>query len=198
MGAEDSDVELVGRMALGDEKSMRIFYERYKAMVGKLARAAGMADADARELVQEAFLRAWQSAGSFRGEASAGSWLRGIVRHLIADHVDAAVKARAVFAAAAPGEDDNPGSAPESAAPEHGPDKLLELARAKQCIDQCLRKLSALHREVLSLRICGAQLKEQEVARLLGVPVGTVKSRTSIALRALAACVEQCAGRTHG
>ena len=81
---------------------------------------------------------------------------------------------------------------PEAEAPQHGPQALLELAQAKRCIDACLAKLSRLHREVLSLRICGPELKEREVAKLLGVPLGTVKSRTSIALRALAACVERC------
>jgi RNA polymerase sigma-70 factor (ECF subfamily) len=192
--AEDSDAELVGRIALGDEKAMRVFYERYKGMTGRLARAGGMSDADARDLVQEAFVRAWQSAGSFRGESSASSWLRGIVRHLIADHVDAAVRARAVFVTPKAGEGD--GVEAQPAAPDPGPEKLYELAHAKQCIEQCLRKLSAMHREVLSLRICGRELKEQEVSRLLDVPVGTVKSRTSIALRALAACVEQCSGRS--
>ncbi|MBI3372428.1 MAG: hypothetical protein HY017_11835 [Betaproteobacteria bacterium] len=40
MQAEESDVELVGRVALGDERAMRVLYERYKAMVGRLARAS--------------------------------------------------------------------------------------------------------------------------------------------------------------
>jgi len=44
------------------------------------------------------------------------------------------------------------------------------------------------------LRVCGAGLGEQAVARLLGVPLGTVKSRTSVALGALAGCVRTCAG----
>ena len=176
---------------------MKVFYERYKGMVGRLARANGLSDPDARDLVQETFMRAWQSARAFRGQASAGSWLRGIVRHLIADHIDAAVKNRSVFVASSPDSERETDAAEQVVAPEPGPERLLELARAKQCIDQCLRKLSTLHREVLSLRICGPELKEQEVARLLGVPVGTVKSRTSIALRALATCVEQCAGVTH-
>jgi DNA-directed RNA polymerase specialized sigma24 family protein len=105
--------------------------------------------------------------------------------------VDEAVKARQVFAEM--GDEDAP--APAS---EPGPERLAELAQARRCIDQCMRKLRAPHREVLALRVCGAELKESDVARLLGVPIGTVKSRTSIALRALAACVEQCAGSSHG
>ncbi|MBI3373380.1 MAG: RNA polymerase sigma factor [Betaproteobacteria bacterium] len=197
MQAEESDVELVGRLALGDEPAMRVLYERYKGVVGRLARASGMADPDAREIVQETFLRAWQSASSYRGEGSAGSWLRGIARHRIADHIDAEVKKRSVFVSPNPDPEDNIDATPETIAPEPGPEKLLELARAKQCIEQCLQRLSALHREVLSLRIFGQELKEQEVARLLDVPLGTVKSRTSIALRSLAACVAQCSGMTH-
>jgi RNA polymerase sigma factor (sigma-70 family) len=195
--AGDSDVELVGRIALGDESSMRVFYERHKAMVGRLARASGLPDDDARELVQETFVRAWRSAATYRGEASAASWLRGIVRHLVADHVDAAVRARRLFVSQeAQVSGEGPAEA-DATAPGPGPERLAELAQAKRCIEQCLAKLSVPHREVLALRVCGAELKEQEVARLLGVPLGTIKSRTSIALRLLAACVERCTGTAH-
>lgn len=179
---------------------MKIFYERHRVMVGRLAFASGLPEADAAELVQEAFFRAWNAARSFRGQSSAASWLRGIVRHLIADHIDAAVRARAVFVAqkgAEEDEEEDPAAQAES--PWPGPQKLLELAQSKRCIDGCLAKLSKLHREVLSLRITGPEYKEQEVAKLLGVPLGTVKSRTSIALRSLSACVERCTeGGSHG
>jgi len=195
--AGDSDVALVARIALGDERSMSVFYERHKAMVGRLARAGGLTDDDARELVQETFVRAWRSAATYRGEASAASWLRGIARHLVADQVDAAVRRRGLFVAQdARISGDGPAEM-DAAAPEPGPERLAELAQAKRCIEQCLTKLSVPHREVLALRVCGAELKEQEVARLLSVPLGTVKSRTSIALRLLAACVERCAGIAH-
>jgi RNA polymerase sigma-70 factor (ECF subfamily) len=176
---------------------MTIFYERHKAMVGRLARANGLSDDDARELVQETFVRAWRSAAAYRGEASATSWLRGIVRHLIADHIDAAVRSRKLFVAQEVRLGGDEPSAADAATPEPGPERLAELAQAKHCIDQCLGKLSVPHREVLALRVCGAELKEQEVARLLEVPIGTVKSRTSIALRLLATCVERCAGIAH-
>ena len=197
MHAGESDAELVGRIALGDERSMRVFYERHKAMVGRLARASGLPDDDARELVQETFVRAWRSASTYRAEASVTSWLRGIVRHLVADHVDAAVRARGLFVWQEAKMGDDWQAEADAATPEPGPERLAELAQAKRCIEQCLAKLSVPHREILALRVCGAELKEQEVARLLSVPLGTVKSRTSIALRLLAACVERCAGIAH-
>jgi len=146
--AGDTDVELLGRIALGEETAMRLFYERHKAMVGRVTKAAGVPLADARELVQETFVRAWRGASSFRREASAAAWLRGIARHLIADHVDAAVKTRRVFV---PTPDDEEHASTASSAP--GPERLAELAQARRCIDQCMRKLSAPHREVLALRV---------------------------------------------
>lgn len=192
METKDPDFELVGRMAAADEAAMSVFYARHKALVGRLARNSGLGDAEARDLVQEAFLRAWRSAPSFKGLSSPRSWLCGIVRHLIADHIDAAVKSRAIFVAPRPGTEAAEEGNWQAADPGHGPEKLLELAQAKQCIAACLKKLGKLHREVLMLRICGPELKEQEVARVLGVPLGTVKSRTSIGLRALGQCVEAC------
>ncbi|MBV8031117.1 MAG: RNA polymerase sigma factor [Betaproteobacteria bacterium] len=180
---------------------MKLFYERHKSMVGRLAFASGLSDTDAADLVQEAFIRAWGAAGSFRGQSSAASWLRGIVRHLIADHIDAAVRGRSVFASPRPpaGEEDEEDYAARAESPDPGPEKLAELAQSKRCIDSCLAKLGKLHREVLSLRITGPEYKEQEVAQLLGVPLGTVKSRTSIALKQLSACVTRCSeGGSHG
>src|SRR5882672_10834123 len=103
-------------MALRDEEAMKVFYERHKGMVGRLAFASRLPESDAAELVQEAFFRAWSAAPSFRGRSSAATWLRGIVRHLIADHIDAAVRTRAVFARPAPVlEGEDPG--PEAEAP---------------------------------------------------------------------------------
>ena len=119
------------------------------------------------------------------------------MRHLIADHIDAAVRARAVFARPV-ADSEGETLVPEAESPAPGPEKLAELAQAKSCIDGCLGKLGTLHREVLSLRITGPELKEREVAALLGVPLGTVKSRTSLALRALAACVERCMEGKNG
>jgi len=195
--SKDPDFELIERMAAGDEGAMTIFYERYKGLVGRLARHSGLDDADARDLVQEAFLRAWQSARTFRALSTARSWLRGIVRHLIADRIDAAVKARAVFVSPSRSAEADEEKAHQAPAPGYGPEKLMDLAQAKECIVRCLKKLSSLHREVIELRICGAELKEQEVAKMLGIPLGTVKSRTSIGLNALARCVEDCReGRT--
>jgi RNA polymerase sigma-70 factor (ECF subfamily) len=198
--ARDSDIELVGRMALRDEAAMKVFYQRYGVMVGRLAFASGLGETDAADLVQEAFMRAWNAAASFRGQSSAASWLRGIVRHLIADHIDAAVRARAVFVAPRATDDEDeedPGA--QAVSPAAGPEKLAELAQSKRCIDGCLAKLSRLHREVISLRVTGPEFKEQEVAKLLGVPLGTVKSRTSIALKSLSACVRRCTeGGSHG
>jgi len=196
--AGESDIELLGRMALKDEAAMKLFYQRHKVMVGRLAFASGLSDTDAAELVQEAFFRAWNAAGSFRGQSSAASWLRGIVRHLIADHIDAAVRSRAVFATPRPaGDEDEEDYAARAESSDPGPERLAELAQAKRCIDTCLAKLGALHREVIALRVTGPEYKEQDVARLLGVPLGTVKSRTSIALKSLAACVKRCSGGDH-
>ena len=77
---QDLDLELIARIAAGDEQAMTTFYERHKGLVGRLARHSGLSDADACELVQEAFLRVWQAAHSFKGLSTVRSWLRGIVR----------------------------------------------------------------------------------------------------------------------
>ncbi len=82
-----SDIRLVGEVLRKDRKATAEFVERFTDSVYSYVRRRVMPQAETVEdLVQEVFLAAWYSLGSFRGEASLRHWLLGIARHKIEDY----------------------------------------------------------------------------------------------------------------
>ena len=127
----------------------------------------------AEEIVQDTMLAVWRGAGSFRGESSVRSWVIAIARRQTRDRLRGR-RLRVVddaFLADQPGSD--PG--PEVTALDRA--ELAEVTRA-------IRELASAHREVLGLAF-GSGLSLPEVAAVLEIPVGTVKSRLSAARTAL-------------
>ena len=127
----------------------------------------------AEEIVQDTMLAVWRGASSFRGESSARSWVIAIARRQTRDRLRGR-RLRVVddaFLADQPG----PGPGPEAMALDRA-----ELAEVKSAI----RELAPAHREVLGL-VFGSGLSLPEVAGVLEIPVGTVKSRLAAARTAL-------------
>ena len=127
----------------------------------------------AEEIVQDTMLAVWRGAASFRGESSVRSWVIAIARRQTRDRLRGQ-RLRVVddaFLADQPGSD--PG--PEVTALDRA-----ELAEVRSAI----QGLASAHRELLGL-VFGSGLSLPEVAGVLEVPVGTVKSRLSAARTAL-------------
>jgi RNA polymerase sigma-70 factor (ECF subfamily) len=133
--------------------------------------------ASAEDVVQEALIRAWRNPDVLtNGKGSTRGWLLTVVRNLVID--------RARARAARPAEvADDPEAHP--AVRDHA-----ELVATSVTIQTALRDLSEEHRVVLQqLYLEGRSLNE--AAERLGVPTGTVKSRSYYALRALRAAMQR-------
>lgn len=131
----------------------------------------------AEELVQEAFVRLWQSASRFdpaRGTASAFAFT---IAHRVAVDLHRRSAARPRLAASA-GED------ALAAAPDSGAEDELDRIATDFLVREALDALSPKHREVLLLTF-DEDLTDAGIADRLGIPVGTVRSRTYYALRAM-------------
>jgi RNA polymerase sigma-70 factor, ECF subfamily len=135
----------------------------------------------AEDVVQETMLRAWRKADHFDpARGTLRGWLYGILRNLIVDVARSAAS--------------RPQTIPIAIDPA-GPDEVDTLIRSLT-VASALQRLSVEHREVVYY----CALKQQphaEVARLLGVPIGTIRSRLFYAREALkAAITETAAGET--
>jgi RNA polymerase sigma-70 factor, ECF subfamily len=167
------DAGLLRRIGQGDEDAMAAFYREHGRVVFAQVLLVAGERVLAEEIVQDTMLAVWRGAGAFRGESSVRSWVIAIARRQTRDRlrgrrlqvVDDA------FLADQPG----PGPGPEVMALDRA--ELAEVMGA-------IRELAPAHREVMGLAF-GSGLSLPEVAGVLEIPVGTVKSRLTAARTAL-------------
>ncbi len=170
---------LLRRIGEGDEDAMSAFYREHgRVVLGQALLVAGERVL-AEEIVQDTMLAVWRGAASFRGESSARSWVLAIARRQTRDRLRRR-RLRVVGGALVA---DQPSSDP-------GPEAIAldraELAEVRNAI----RELAPAHREVLGLAF-GSGLSLPEVAEVLEIPVGTVKSRLAAARGALSRILEE-------
>ena len=167
------DAALLGRIGRGDEDAMAAFYREHGRVVLAQVLLVVGERVLAEEILQDTMLAVWRGAGSFRGESSVRSWVIAIARRQTRDRLRGR-RLRVVDDAFLA---DQPSSSP---GPEVTALDRAELAEVREAI----RELAPAHREVLGL-VFGAGLSLPEVAGVLELPVGTVKSRLSAARTAL-------------
>jgi RNA polymerase sigma-70 factor, ECF subfamily len=167
------DTGLLRRIGQGDEDAMAAFYRKHGQVVFAQVLLVAGDRVLAEEIVQDTMLAVWRGAGSFRGESSVRSWVIAIARRQTRDRL----RGRRLRVADDAFLADRPGSGP-------GPE-VMALDRAELAeVMGAIRGLAPAHREVLGLAF-GSGLSLPEVAGVLEIPVGTVKSRLSAARTAL-------------
>jgi len=179
---DDAEATLLARVAAGErEAPMAELYARYGARVYGLGlRLLGDASLS-EELVQETFVRLWQSAGRFDAtQGSVRGWVWMLARRVAIDlQRRAAVRPRAV--APGTGAEGEPGAAPvDRLVAEDDVDRTLESLDVRDALE----RLTPKHREILALGY-DEGLSQTQIAARLEIPLGTVKTRTYHALRAL-------------
>ena len=167
------DAGLLRRIGEGDQDAMASFYREHGRVVLAQVLLVVGERALAEEIVQDAMLAVWRGAGSFRGESSVRSWVIAIARRQTRDRL----RGRRLRLVDDTYLADQPSSGP-------GPE-VTALDRAELAeVTGAIRELAQSHREVLGL-VFGSGLSLPEVAGVLEIPVGTVKSRLTAARTAL-------------
>ncbi len=169
MAIDQDDVELVRRMAAGDEEALRALYAAYGQRMYAYAFRLTTDAAVAEEVVQDCLVAAWQGARRFRGEGRVIAWLLGIVHH----------KALNTMRGRPPALELPTGSA-EPPAREPAPEEQAVRSERAHLVRAGLGRLSPKHRVVLEL-VFYQGLTLNEVAQVCRCPLGTVKSRLSYA-----------------
>jgi RNA polymerase sigma-70 factor (ECF subfamily) len=141
---------------------------------------------DAQDVVQEAFLHAYQSLDSFKGDAQFFTWLCRIAMNTA---ISLRRKRRAVVPIEA-GPNGESGIDPPDESDEADPSHGMAQAEQGRRIHQALGRLSGEHRSVLVMKDMEG-LKYEQMADLLGVPIGTIRSRLHRARLELRAILEE-------
>ncbi|MBK4734003.1 sigma-70 family RNA polymerase sigma factor [Noviherbaspirillum pedocola] len=163
----------VERAQKGDQQAFSLLVDAYHTRVWRFLLKWVRNRDDAEELVQETFLAAWRALPSFRAGSQFSTWLLGIALNLARNHHNRTVKklSRNVELDETIYMDTPSGSDIE-------PDRQLERLQTMEALQQAIDNLPEDMRQVLIMvRLEGMQL--EEVAEILGIPSGTVKSRLS-------------------
>ena len=173
-----TEQELVRAAAGGDTEAFARLVRTYENKIYSLAfRMCGSAD-DASDIAQEAFLAAWRGLPSFRGDSGFATWLYRLTSNAAIDYLRRQKKQRGDMSL----DDEELGLDAVDTAP--GPQDAAERTEVRSVVAAGLQELSEGHRQVLVLREIQG-LSYEEIADVLEVDLGTVKSRISRARSAL-------------
>ena len=177
--AGTADEALLLRVGAGDEGAFRELFARYTAVSHALAFRLVRQAQVAEEIVQEAFLAVWRTPERYDpARGSVRSWLMGTVHHRAVDAVrrEQAQRRRTDQAAAlAPRIAEDPIDDVVSA---------LDLPRERRLVQKALAGLPDEQRDVIQ-RMYFDGMSQSQIAERTGLPLGTVKSRTLLAMRRL-------------
>ncbi|MFN0009718.1 MAG: sigma-70 family RNA polymerase sigma factor [Planctomycetota bacterium] len=177
----DSLAPLVARVALGDEESLRALYEATGPLVLGLASGILKEETESEETLVDVFVQVWQQAGRYdpvRG--SVVSWIAMLARTRAIDRRRRGLRNHVI---ALPSEGDRIGRyAPRETAP--GPAEVFQGGEDRARMKQALAALPSEQRRAIEAAFYGG-LSYSEVARELGEPLGTIKTRIRAGLAAL-------------
>ena len=170
-------MELVQRIAGGDQRALGALYDRQVTLVHSLAlRLLGDAD-DAEDVVEETFWQVWRHASRY--DASRGSvptWLCSIARSRALDVLRAA-RRRPKHVASSIEHDDDTTLASPGASPLRG----AEESEQRALVRGALAELPPDQREAIELAYFGG-LSQSEIAERTGQPLGTIKTRIRLGM----------------
>ena len=171
-----TDGDLIRRVARRDANAFEALYHRFARPVFSLALRRLGDRMRAEDAVQETFAAVWRSARTYKPDRGAGApWLYAVARNAIVDRSRSRTEP--------------PGEVPDIASTELGPDERAEESYVSWRVHRALESLSPNERDVIELAYYGG-LSQSEVADFLGIPLGTVKTRTRAGLGRLADLLE--------
>jgi RNA polymerase sigma-70 factor (ECF subfamily) len=173
---EPTDGELIERTATGDRSAFEELHRRYRrAVLGLAVRRLGDRGR-AEDATQDAFVAIWRSARTYDAERGSGApWLYAVARNAITDGLRRTPEPAAELP-------DGPGSEPD-------PADQADASFVAWRVHRALEVLPEHERPVIELAYWRG-LSQSEISDALGIPLGTVKTRTRSALARLADALE--------
>jgi RNA polymerase sigma-70 factor, ECF subfamily len=182
-----SDEEVVARVLAGDTSLFEILMRRYNQRLFRVARGILTEDAEAEDVVQEAYLRAFRELASFRGEALFSTWLTRIACH---EALARAKKGRRLVQLVPK----TGGEPPDPPSEAIGPERELENRELQAVLRDAVEALPDPLRAVFCLREI-EDLSTEETAGALGLTIENVRVRLHRAKRSLRQTLDQRIGR---
>jgi len=167
----------VGELQAGSAEAFVYLLAIYQHPVFNLVSHIVANQADAPDVLQDVFVKVFKGIGNFHGESSLKTWIYRIAVHEASNHRRGWIRrhVREPFSVDDP--DSPPGAAAsEAVSGDRTPYQVLEQAERQEVVKRALASLAQPYRTVVVLREIEG-LSYEEIARVLGVAEGTVKSR---------------------
>ncbi len=170
-----SEEQLIRRAQAGDNDAFEELLRLHEKRVYNLClRMSANAD-DALDLSQEAFLKAWRALGQYQFEASFSTWLFRLTSNVCLDFLRRK-KRRQELSLTESYEDSDAGEELSLPDPQPLPEEQAITGETRRELAQAMARLAPDHREILQLRVV-EDLSYEQIAEILDIRVGTVKSR---------------------
>ncbi len=184
-GRDDrDDQELMARVQAGDVRAFELLYARYAHPLLNFFHQMCFDRAASEDYLQETFLRVWRARASYRPIGKVSTWLFEIAKNFWFNEREKI--RRRPFATGAGGDE---GQAQLSLVPDQGGAAPADAARAREIGDAVGHAVAELSDKLRAAFVLARyqHLPYAEIGQILGIPVGTVKSRVALAERLLRA-----------
>lgn len=190
-----SDVELIGKFNNGDLDAFEQLIIRYEKKIYSICFYFLKNREDAEDAAQEIILKLYKKLGSFRNEASFSTWMNYVASNTCRDYLRKRKRNKVLYLDDDIQTEDGRISR-ELPSEESTPEERVENKELGALMQDTIAKLKEDHREILLMREY-QELSYEEIAEILGISVGTVKSRIYRArkdLKAILSTGEQLEG----
>jgi RNA polymerase sigma factor (sigma-70 family) len=169
------EAKLVRAAAAGDDSAFEALMLAHEKQVYNLCLRMSGSREEAFDLSQESFVRAWRALGQYQFEAEFSTWLFRLASNVCIDFLRRQKRQSHVSLTL---EDDDTDEGKEYAVPDPAPlpEQTVLERETKRELYAAMQALPAEYREILQLRVVES-LPYDEIGKILGVPIGTVKSR---------------------
>ena len=176
---DSSDETLISLIADGDKRAMQVLYARHNVKVYRFILLLTGNQSLAEDLVSEVFLDVWRQAEGFESKSQVSTWLLAIARYKALSALRRRTDEHL---------DDQMAATIEDTA--DNPETVVGTKDRNTIVQKCLTQLSPAHREVIDL-VYYHEKSVDEVARIVGVPPATVKTRMFYARNKMADLLKQ-------
>ena len=176
---DSSDETLISLIADGDKRAMQVLYARHNVKVYRFILRLTGNQSLAEDLVSEVFLDVWRQAEGFESKSQVSTWLLAIARYKALSALRRRTDEHL---------DDQMAATIEDTA--DNPETVVGTKDRNTIVQKCLTQLSPAHREVIDL-VYYHEKSVDEVARIVGVPPATVKTRMFYARNKMADLLKQ-------
>ena len=175
VSADTPDGELAARVVNGEQAAFEVLMRRYNRSLFRTARAILRDDSEAEDALQEAYLQAYRTIGTYRGDAKLSTWLARVVANEALMRLRKHVR-RADLVPLTPGVEVEELVSIADEYMDKGPETLARRAEMRKLLEQHIDALPGAYRTVFVLRGV-EEYSVEETATILGIPEATVRSR---------------------